>query len=51
MIGSPENGDSIFLFYREHFDQDFTYFGRVTVSSYEIHTEAPSKFKLQVGVA
>ena len=48
MINAQRHGEQIHLFYREVFDQDFTYKGQVQVTGYTSKTDGPSSFVLKV---
>lgn len=42
------SGEEIHLFYREKHHQNFVYQGKLSLNSYEIHTEKPSRFVFDV---
>jgi hypothetical protein len=48
MVNAVATGDEIHLFHRERHHSDFTYCGRLTVSSYVPYTNRPSHFKFVV---
>ena len=48
MVNASSSGDEIHLFYRVRHHTDFTYMGRVTVSSYQLERDVPSQFTLQL---
>lgn len=48
ILKASSTGDEIHLFYRERHHTDFTYWGRLTVVSYTLHSDRPSHFTFTV---
>ena len=48
MIDAATSGDEIHLFHRERHHSDFTYFGLLALTSYQLHTVKPSSFVFQI---
>ena len=48
MLNAEANGEEIHLFHRERHHSDFTYCGRLKVSSHVPHGDRPSHFKFVV---
>lgn len=45
MLNAEVDGEEIHLFHRKRHHSDFTYCGRIKVSSHALHTDKPSHFK------
>lgn len=48
MLNADANGEEIHLFHRDRHHTDFTYCGRLKLSSYVGRTDGPSQFKFTV---
>jgi hypothetical protein len=48
MLNSEPNGEEIHLFHRQRHHSDFTYCGRLKISSHVLRTHRPSHFKFLV---
>jgi 5-methylcytosine-specific restriction protein A len=49
LINARTNGDSIYLFYRDHHHTSFVYYGPVELRSYELNQGDPSRFIFTTG--
>ena len=48
MLNAGTSGEEIHLFYRDRHHMDFTYLGRVAVTSHNLHGNRPSEFTLKL---
>ena len=48
MLNAETNGEEIYLFHRERHHSDFTYCGRLKISTHVFHTDRPSRVQFTV---
>lgn len=48
MVSAAQTGDEIHLFYRDRYHSDFTYIGKLSVESFNLHADRPSSFVFTV---
>ena len=48
IVGAADQGDEIHLFYREIHHTPFVYFGTISLLTYELRSEQPSKFAFRI---
>jgi len=48
VVGAKQNGDEIYLFYREVHHTPFVYFGKITLTDFQLSKDKPSEFIFKI---